>query len=176
MKKPPSSHVPTSDSPLPAWNHYEITREADLAIQEQLPDKQTRKEYLIGLEVEYFVPVDKETNEISYSMPFGKTQIESERPNPRTSKSALSDEFLNEIYQRVNKYVMENVQAPISVNSVKMLVRTTKVLRIIQKPCLTIGSTYQGLPVTCSSRCGNGARRFCNRTNTKWVCTHAACT
>jgi hypothetical protein len=178
MEKLPKPNPPGPDSPLPAWQHYEITRIADLAIQKTLPTEPRQKEFLIGLEVQYSVSLEENGEETSYAMPFGK--VVSTLEETQEGKTALSDEFLDRLYARVDAYVRKNVQPPYLVTNVMLQVRTNKALKIISKPCLKIGSKYKGYPVKCT-RLKNpdpiGSNRKCQWNNNKkvWLCTHKKC-
>lgn len=167
---------PSANSPLPAWSHYEVTRFSDTAIQGVLPPLTVKKnkEYLIGLDLEYFVAKEEDGEETSYAMPFGKAEPTDEETHNR--ETALKPEFVEKLYEQVYDYIKNKVVPPYFVTDVKMQIRTNKVLYVIRYPCRTIGSTYQGLPVVCSGNCGSGARRKCYKDgNIRWVCKHISC-
>jgi hypothetical protein len=173
MEKLPKPNPPGPESPLPAWQHYEITRITDLAIQKQLPTEPKQKEFLIGLEVQYSVSLEENGEETSYAMPFGK--VVSTLEETRKGRTALSDDFLDKIYARVDTYIRENIQPPYHVTNVMLQVRTNRALNIVSCTCLTIGSTYRGYPVKCRRRPTpepNGSRRRCcwNSRRREWIC------
>lgn len=166
-------HLPSADSPLPAWMHYEITRTADLAIQLKLPFKKTHKEHLIGLDIAYFVAKEEGEEETGYHMPFAKIEWNDEEN--QTRKTALDKEFLDELYNTIYDYIRENIAPPFYVTTVLLQVRTNRVLYIVSYPCLTIDGTHLGLPVRCSRTCRTGARRNCYRGRSAWICLHTGC-
>jgi hypothetical protein len=85
-------------APLPAWQHYGITRYAGQKIQEELDTNTEYQGYLIGLGVSYTYNGDP------YEMVFGKTETtgESDRDFP------LSDPFLSSLYETVAQFVSRN--------------------------------------------------------------------
>lgn len=170
----PKPNPPTANSPLPAWQHYEITRFADLAIQEKLRTEPTQMEFLIGLEVQYFVSQEEDGEETNYAMPFGK--VKSTLKETHTGKSALRREFLEKIYEEVDTYVRKNVQQPYLVTNVIMQVRTNIALYNISCVCWTIGTKYRGYDVRCDD--GNhlsGTNCTCCWNGSAYVCSNQTC-
>ncbi len=162
---------PSADSPLPAWQHYEITRMADTAIQRKLPF--VKKEFLIGLEVQYSVSKEEGGEEISYALPFGKVVPTLRGDQRRTS--ALSPRFLDKIYDQVDTYVRENVLQSYVVNHVLLQVRTNYALYILSCGCRTIGTYYLGKPVKCGHSPKHSGKRWCCLSSGVWRCQGGAC-
>jgi hypothetical protein len=173
--KIPKPKPPAADSPLPAWQHIEITRFAELAVLKKLPNQPTQMEFLIGLEVHYFVSQEENGEETNYSMPVGKVLLTLNETD--TGKSHIRREFLDKIYNEVDAYVRKNVQPPYLVTNVILQVRTNLALYNISCPCLSIGGKYWGKPVRCYGRDLRGSMCKCcwNSTSREWVCNHRQC-
>jgi hypothetical protein len=162
------------NSPVPAWRHYAITRAADLEIQKVLTES-GQKEFLLGLEVSYVI---LEEAKDTYAMAFGNTSLED--PVKRTkNETALTDEFLDNLYMEVEQYLRENM-ASLSDFQTRIVVRTNRVLRSVRIQCLSIGTTFEDKPVKCTApvkkRCANGSKRKCKEHENAWICNkHQAC-
>lgn len=170
-------------SPVPAWSHYDITRNVDVKIQAKL-EASKHREYLIGLKIAYNVRNGGEEGS-TYSMVFGKIDLPlaMKYPRVRNGKTQLTDKFLARLYQEVEVAIMDVMQGP-GMPEVKMEVRTNFMYCSLPYRCLKIGQLWNGKRARCGGRldstgirryCPTGSQRICSEAATVWVCKHTKC-
>lgn len=146
-------------APLPAWQHYGITRYAGQKIQDELDSNTEYQGYLIGLGVSYRYNGDP------YEIVFGKTETigESERVFP------LNDDFLSNLYGMVAKFVSKDRP---DVSEITLITTFSGSILAAKTVCRQVQAGE------CSHNPNhNGTNRHCRSTDngTTWKCLGSGC-
>ena len=127
----PSGNGPNADSPIPAWKHYDILKDAEARIMRELQNRKAGSDsehLLAGLTVGYTHIPENGTDGKIYSISFGyAVDADEEGPDdeievdPRQNSSpldALDENFVDRLY----KDVRETIEASAPPNSGAYLV------------------------------------------------------
>jgi len=156
------------EAPLPAWKHYGITNYGDQKIQEELSRIQYSG-FMVGLEMAY-----KPQNEKTYAMAFGRIDIpteESQQLDPAQEseeKFPLSDDFLESLYEDVDKLITANTPGYSGKISPELTISITGSRTVVKIACRR--------PQVCSQ--GHSDTRWCQSVNNgPWTClsSHRRC-
>lgn len=177
-------------SPLPAWQHYDVSKYAEEKVMEALANQELEN-VMVGLSVGYrFIPNDQPEGENyqKFSMSYGYLvdsdveRVEDEQPTERSlpdqgaqseepgQKGGLDENFISALYEQVKDLILQNAPPEIGEYLVSLEVTTAH--------CSQIVMTCQGQKCDyCSTH--KKKHIFKKRKNSSnqcvWYCTGAAC-
>jgi hypothetical protein len=191
MKKKFSTIIPPDrPSPIPAWQQYYISKDAEDKILKEL-EAHHEDRLLVGLSVGYlFIPNEKPEGEEDnkFFMTHGylvgcddeeivektpenaSTPDQTQQPVEGEETGGLGDEFISELYQDVRQLVLENAPE----GSGKYLVSLEVTTAHFSKPKLKCEGRKCGICAAHNKKHILKKRKK-NENECTWVCTGSAC-